>query len=80
MPSIRSWLFCFDGLSFSLESCSTVTLAAHQRSPAGGARELLPDRAQRLGGRVRVRAERPTLRRILESRTRIRLGGGHHVQ
>jgi hypothetical protein len=25
------------------------------------ARELLPDRAQRLGGRVRVRAERPAL-------------------
>ena len=31
MASIRSWLFFFDGLRFSLESCSTVTLAAHQR-------------------------------------------------
>jgi hypothetical protein len=42
MPSIRSWLFFFDGLRFSLESCSTVTLAAHQRNPAGWRANFYP--------------------------------------
>src|SRR5436309_334037 len=35
---------------------------------------------QRLGGRVRIRAERAALRRILEWRTCIRHRGGHHAQ